>query len=222
MKKLLLKSYLWLHEIIHKRVISRLGCAVYGLHPKEYFGKRYEFFTIYVKKSDIVLDVACGSGTILYKIRDMIKAGYGVDYSEKQIELCKSLHSAKNLSYHKTDIINIDYKHLKNEIGYNVAVFSHILEHIDNVPYLLNTVDADKILICVPSEDNWYRLLMKNMDLDIKTDSGHYREYNMDMLMEELDKSNYHIHCMGYNSDGDIVCYAIKKDVEEKEWKKQK
>ena len=206
----LFKLYLWLHEIVHKRVVSRLGTAVYGIHPKEYFGKRYEFFMVCVGKNDIVLDVACGTGTILFKIKDLIKKGYGVDHSKKQIELCDKLHWAKNLSYSKLDIFDIDYKSIKNNVKYNIAIFSHILEHIEDVPSFLNKVDADKILICVPSEDNWYRLLMNGLGLDIRTDRSHFREYNMDMLLKELDVAKYHINCMGHNSDGDIVCNAVK------------
>jgi SAM-dependent methyltransferase len=206
----ILRRYVWLHEILHKRVISRLGCAIYGIHPKEYFGRRYEFFSMYVGKNDVVIDIACGAGTILYKLKDKIKKGYGVDYSEKQIDLCKKLHSAGNLSYHKVDVLNMDYKHAKGEVRYNVAILSHILEHVEDVPSLLNKVDAEKILICVPSEDHWYRLMMKGLSLDIRTDRSHFREYNIDMLLEELDKAKYHANCAGYNSDGDIVCYAVK------------
>jgi 2-polyprenyl-3-methyl-5-hydroxy-6-metoxy-1,4-benzoquinol methylase len=206
----ILKQYLWLHEILHKRIVSRLGCVVYGIHPKEHFGRRYEFFSMYVSKGDVVIDIACGSGTILHKIRNKIKNGYGVDYSEKQIELCNKLHGGDNLSYHKVDVLDMDYKHAKGEVKYNVALFSHILEHVENVPEFLNKVDADKILICVPSEDHWYRLLMKGLGLDIRTDRGHFREYNIEMLLEELDKAKYHANCAGYNSDGDIVCYAVK------------
>ena len=210
MLTLVLKSYVYLHEAIHKRVISRLGCSIYGLHPKEIFGKRYEFFLMYVTQNNIVLDVACGTGNILYKIRHNIKRGDGEDYSESQIALCNKLHGADNLSYHKMDVINMDYKYVKNEVKYNMALFSHILEHVDDVPALLINVDADEILICVPSGAHWYRGLMEGLGLDIRTDRGHFREYTIDMLLKELEGANYHAKFAGYNSDGDIVCYAIK------------
>jgi SAM-dependent methyltransferase len=211
MIRLLLKAYVWIHEVIHKRIISRLGCAVYGIHPKEFFGMRYEFFLNYVDIRDVVIDIACGSGTILYKLRGNIQRGYGVDYSEKQIDLCNKLHGADNLSYHRVDVLNMDYRHAKDTVKYNVAIFSHFLEHVQDVPWLLKKVDADKVLICVPSEDGWYRLMMKGLGLDIRTDRAHFREYNIKMLTRELEEADYHINCAGYNSDGDIVCCAIKK-----------
>ena len=206
----ILKCYMWLHEILHKRIVSRLGCAVYGLHPKEALGRRFELFWMYVGKDDIVIDIACGSGSILHAIKDKIKQGYGIDLSQKQIDLCNKLHAADNLYFQRADILNTDYKQARAEIKYNVAIYSHILEHIDNVPEFLNKVDADRILVCVPSCANWYRLLMKDLGLDIRTDRGHKREYDVDMLLEEIDAARYEPEVIGYNSDGDLFCAAKK------------
>lgn len=179
--------------------------------PKEIFGYRHEFFLLHVGKDDVVLDVACGTGTILFMIKDRIKRGYGVDYSSKQIKLCNKFHSADNLSFHEADVITLDYNHLKKEIRYNVAVFSHFLEHVENVSDLLMKVNADVILVCVPSSEGWYRKMMIALDLDNRTDRGHYKEYDIDTLIAELHEAGYSPDNIGYNSDGDIVCCARKQ-----------
>lgn len=212
----ILKRYLWLHEILHKRIISRLGRKVYGgLHPKEILGRRAEMFRMYVCPSDVVLDVACGSGDIIYSLRSKIKTGYGIDLSDKQIGLSKKHHVADNIHFKKIDIFKVDYKKFKSEVKYNVAIFSHIIEHINDVSGFLKRVDADKVLICVPSYGHWYRLLMMDLGLDIRTDRGHIKEYDMDVLIDELDAAGYKPEVMGYNSDGDIFCGAnkLKKEV---------
>jgi len=207
----ILRLYMYLHEIIHKRVISRLGCFIYGIHPKEIFGSRYKMFEMAVCDDDIVLDVACGSGSMLFNLSDNIKSGYGIDSSEKQIELCNKFHSDNNLMFEKTCIFTADYKKLKKEVGYNVAIFSHILEHVEDVKTLVSKVDADRILVCVPSNEHWYRQLMEAVGLDNRTDRGHFREYDMWMLVDQINDCGYDIEIVRYNSDGDLFCSATKR-----------
>jgi SAM-dependent methyltransferase len=211
----ILRCYLWLHEWIHKRVISRLGRRIYGLHPKEVIGRRHESFAKHVCRDDIVLDVACGSGSVLYHISGIIKNGFGIDYSDKQIELCKKFSAADNISFKKADVLDIDYKQAKKDMNYNVAIFSHFLEHISDVTGFLKKVDAERILICVPCYDHWYRILMMDMGLDIRTDRSHVKEYTHKELIDEVTKAGYEITVIEYNTDGDIFCSAkkIKKEV---------
>jgi SAM-dependent methyltransferase len=205
-----LKPYLRYHDRIHEFVISRCGFAMFdGLHPKNVFNYRSEFFVENVDKGDIVIDIACGTGLILKKLSPFIARGYGIELSKQNLKICGAKHSAKNIEYIDDDLFRIDYRNLKRELGYNTAIFSHILEHVEDVPALLSTVDAEKLLICVPSQENWYSQLLIHLSLPYFKDSTHYREYTRSMLRKELSLAGYEIEFLGFNQEGEIVCKAM-------------
>lgn len=126
--------------------------------------------------------------------------------------LCRTRHAAPNIEYLEHDILSLDYEKLKKEFGYTIAIFSHILEHINDVPTLLNKVKADKILITVPSQENWFAQFLHYMGMPYG-DPSHKREYTREMLKTELTSASYRIDFMGFNSEGEIICKAGNKEL---------
>jgi hypothetical protein len=106
------------------------------------------------------------------------------------------------------DFHAFDFPAFRRRTGYNVCIASHVLEHIKDVPALLRRIDAPRLLICVPSQENWRTQLMVNLKLPYHTDPGHFREYTRDMLRKELETAGYRVASMGFNSEGEIVCRA--------------
>jgi len=204
----LLRNYIRIHDWIHPRVMSRLGCAIYdGLHPKEVFGLRYKFFRDNVSSTDRVVDIACGTGSILGHISDCISYGVGVDLSNLQINLANRHNCRRNLDFYVGDIFEFDY----SRVEFNVAILSHILEHIDDVVGFLKYIDVDKLLICVPSEEGWYSRLKWQLRLDTRTDASHYREYTKGGLRWHLEHAGYRVDYIGFNEDGNIICRAFNE-----------
>lgn len=199
--------YIWLHDWFHPRIISRLGCFIYGIHPKEKFGFRYKFFRDNICKDDDVIDIACGTGTILGRISDKIRSGLGIDMSIGQIQLARKYCTAYNLQFYMYDIFDFDYDDEK----YNVVIMSHILEHIKNPVEFLRKIHADKLLICVPSKEGWYSRLKIRLGLDVRTDAGHYREYTVGLLEDHVNDAGYRVDYVGFNGDGDIICRAFNE-----------
>ena len=181
-----------------------------GLHPKNVFNFRYEFFKNNVSPKDIVIDLGCGTGLILYHISEIIEKGIGIDNNDRNLKQCISKHNKENLSYIKADILNYDYNKLKQKYPYNTLVISHVLEHLDNPVDLLQKTSADKLLICVPSEENWLTQLKMHFGLPYLSDSTHRKEYSRKQLSHECQQAGYHILFMGFNAEGEIVCRAEK------------
>lgn len=205
----LLKNYIRVHDWIHPRVLSRLGCYVFdGRHPKEYLGNRYKFFRDNVSKDDIVIDIACGTGFILDSIAQKIKYGFGIDFSESQIALARKFNGWSNIGFEIENIFDFDY----SGYNYDVVIMSHILEHIKDAVWFLRKIDANKLLICVPSTENWYTQLKWFLGLNMMTDAGHYREYNLYNLKLQVEEAGYIVDYVGFNEDGDIVCRAFKNE----------
>lgn len=205
------KMYLWLHERIHERVFHSLAIRYFdGVHPKNIFHYRSEFFLNHARAGDLVIDVACGTGKILEEMAPKIKGGLGLDYDEKNLLICRRRRGEGRLQFRQADILEFDYAALQAEFPYGKAVFSHILEHVADVPTLLKKVNAAELLICVPSQENWYRQTLKHMGLNYFTDATHFREYTRAMLQEELARAGYRVSEIGFNAEAEIVCRAVK------------
>lgn len=183
-----------------------------GLHPKNIFGARHEFFVRNVHPDDVVLDIACGSGLILNKIAPFIKAGLGLDISTENLKICERMHKLPNLEFIHGNLLEFDYQSVVVSRGINVAVLSHILEHIEHPVDLLRRVGVRKLLICVPSQENWYTKLKIHLDLPYFRDPTHFREYTSEMLSAELRAAGYGVSEIGYNQEGEIICSAVLDD----------
>ena len=206
-----LKNWLRYRDRWNTRIYNKYAIPFFeGMHPKNVFNYRYEFFVENINKEDIVLDIACGTGFMLNKIAPFIFKGYGIDISPSNIKLCKQKHYHDNLEYMEKDIFNIDYSELKKKLGFNIAILSAILEHIENVPKFLKNIEAETLLICVPSQENWEMQLKKYLGIRYLTDDTHFREYTREMLSKELETAGYSIEFIGFNPEGEIIAKAIK------------
>jgi 2-polyprenyl-3-methyl-5-hydroxy-6-metoxy-1,4-benzoquinol methylase len=205
------KNYLRIHWWLHPRMTSKFCQPLFGgLSPSNVFHYRSEFFIGHVCSNDTVIDIACGTGKMLHSLSPHIKKGYGIEINKTNFSLCKNKHSADNIDYIEGDIFHIDYNTLKQKTGYTKAIFSHILEHVKDAPALLKAVNAETILICVPSQENWRSQLLIHLKLPY-IGSTHFREYTREMLNNELKAASYQVDFMGFNSEGEIICCATLK-----------
>lgn len=210
MKKIL-AFYIFLLDRWIMPQISELGMKLFnGLHPKNVFHYRSRFFRERVTNNDIVLDIGCGTGKILFDIKDSIKQGIGIDYSEHNLNLCRTQHPANNIIYEKSDFLTADFNTLKQKYHYNTVILSHVLEHIEDSIGFLQKINTQKLLLCVPSQENWLIQLKIHLGLPYLSDPTHFREYTCDMLQKEVQDAGYHIDYIGYNSEAEIICYAQK------------
>ncbi len=212
LRKIILKSYLRFHWYFHKRIIAMCAVPLFGgLHPCNVFEFRSDFFKENVNKNDVVIDIACGTGLLLSKIAPFIKKGYGIERFKPNLDFCNTKHRAENVEYVEEDIFKVDYEEFKKKTGYTTAIFSHILEHIEDAPAFISKVNADKLLISVPSQENWHTQLLMYFGLPYFKDATHFREYTREMLRKELALASYSIDFIGFDPDGNITCKATKK-----------
>lgn len=209
--KLIFKSYLKCYRWINGKMYVRFCQPLFdGLHPANVFYYRHEFFIENISPEDIVIDIACGTGKLLYETSPYMYKGYGIEINTTNFKLCNNKHNVDNIEYILGDIFKADYVKLKEITNYTVAFYSHILEHVEDVAHLLNKVNADKILICVPSQENWLTQMLKYFELPYFSCNSHYREYTREMLTNELIASGYSISSLSFNSEGELICCATK------------
>jgi hypothetical protein len=206
--KYLLKKYLYIYEKYHWGIVARLQQrASGGVHFTNIYNHRFHFFNDRLNSSDIVIDIASGTGTILKKISSSIKFGYGVEVDDVNLWHANQ-DLPNNIKFIKGDIFNFDYRGFVSSNKINVGILSHILEHIENVPEFLKQLHINRILICVPSEEHAYADLLKSLNLDYRTCTTHFREYSRAILLEHLESAGYSCIYMGFNQEGEIICEA--------------
>lgn len=199
--RLLLKA----EKALRGRLVDRFSIRMFGgLHPKNIFQFRAQFFSEFLSPEDRVIDIACGTGAALHFLATRIQAGLGIEKDAKVVALAKS-RSPKNVTYLEANIFEVDYAKVREEFRYNVAIFSHILEHLKNPEEIVSRVGAAKVLVCVPSEENWYRQFLKSMSLDHRSDPDHVREYDRQSVRKILENTGYKVTFVGFNPEGEIL-----------------
>lgn len=208
MYRALLKTYFRVHTFVFDQVMYRIAPRAYGgTHPKNVFHYRVEFFAENVGADDVVLDLACGQGGILKRIGWKIKRGIGLDQNARGLALARQGAPA-NLEFRESDITGPGVGSLIREAGVTKIVLSHILEHLPNPVDFLRGLEGRELLICVPSEENWYRQTLKDLGLNHLSDPTHYREYTRATLSEHLQAAGYRPTSIGFNAEGEITCRA--------------
>ncbi len=206
----ILKFYLKHHKILHNRIVAYFGEIYFsGKHPINALSNRSQFLIDNLSSQDVVLDIACGTGSHLKNISKFISQGVGIDRNF-ELNRIAMLDLPTNVTILNGDIYSFDYVDLRRTHDFTVAIYSHILEHVLDVKGLIKNVDADRVLIIVPSQERWEVKLLKYFDLYYFSDYTHVREYTREMLESELVESGYAVKFIGFNADTDIICEATK------------
>lgn len=106
-------------------------------------------------KIETVLDVGCGEGFTLNKLKEkkIGKIHEGIDYSKEAIALGKKTYS--NLHIFEGDICDLKYK----DNSFDLVICSEVLEHLEDPQKALKElvrVSKKYILLSVPNEPFFY------------------------------------------------------------------
>lgn len=207
----ILRIYLKFFTVFHDWALDRIGIRAFGgRHPKNVFHYRSGFFLERLRPEDVVIDVACGTGSTTALVAMKTRRAIGLDLNAGLLAAARARNPAPNLEYRVLDLHRVDYRALKLELGYTVAIFSHILEHLEDPVATLKDYGAPRILVCVPSEENWRTQLKKSLGLPYLSDRTHFREYTRETLASDVRKAGYEITFIGFNPEGEIVCEAAR------------
>jgi SAM-dependent methyltransferase len=131
-----LDAMLDLAAIVHRLAFEKAaehGLGVFGDNP---------FLFEQIKPTDRVLEIGCSSGRVLSQVRAAERVG--VDYDKAAIERGRLEHPDLTL-------VHADARDfLKSADRFDVAILSHVLEHLDEPEALLSALDSDRIYIEVP------------------------------------------------------------------------
>lgn len=151
--------------------------------PREIFWKKY-LDKLELKKGQKVLDVGCGQGLLLARLRETYGiSGKGIDVSSKSIEFAKKNYSGRDLFYQVLDAKAISFK--SNVFDFVFSFDS--LEHIDDQQKALSemirvTKPGGKLLIYTMNKNYKYTLdwLWEKLGFDIFKRAAHRKEFFVD------------------------------------------
>ncbi len=164
--------------------------------------KKWKSFDDYIKKSNSILEVGCGTGefcnTLFSQYPNTQKNILGTDISKKAILFASENYSNENLSFQVFDSLNHNIEDLG---GFDLIVSSNTLEHFRD-PYVVidNMVENSKVvLILVPYEQPC------TDGYDKEGGAGHVFTFTLDSFVkyETLDSFEFETSGWQYSSKGE-------------------
>lgn len=190
--RILLQELFMLQSVIDS-LINQACMAYYnGKHPKHYLWLGHnQYLYDRVNLHDRVLDIGCGGSYYQQWIAEKASEVVGIDILPDRIELSRRNNICPNVHYFLMDAT----KELP-EGNFDVAICSHVLEHLDKPILLLKNLaqQIPRLLVKVPLVDSgWMKLVKKDIGIFYFDDADHRREYTEALLSEQLETSGWEI-----------------------------
>lgn len=141
-------------------------------------------------KPKSLLEIGCGNGNFLEKIRHVVKIVKGVEINQNAVDICKS----KGL-----DVENMELSALNAQ--YDMIVAFQLLEHISDVSSFLDSVvkclnDYGMLLIAVPNPDGY----LKEIDT-VLLDMPPHHSLGLDKSTFQYIADKYNLEILDYRTE---------------------
>ncbi|HBT51147.1 MAG TPA: hypothetical protein DEA49_03415 [Petrotoga sp.] len=110
---------------------------------------RYSFVSEFIKKSDVILDAACGFGYGAAYFSKFCKNVYALDLAEDNIKFGENTYSFKNINWILGDVTSLPFENDKFDVYVSFETFEHLPLHtIDNyIEEAIRVVKKDGLFI---------------------------------------------------------------------------
>ncbi len=172
-------------------------------------GGTKDFLDEEVRPGTHVIDLGCGAGFWSRHARALGAEVVGVDHNESDIKTAKQISPDIHFAASTVE----DFMS-KNQRVYDLAIITHLLEHLESPADLLRMIGSKvrKVIVEVPDVEtdpiNFARL---TLGLPFYTDSDHVREYSSETLELLLKSQNYLITKV-VRRGGSIAVIAISEN----------
>lgn len=192
-----------------------------GIHPKHRLMKYHDWFAGKLKKEWDILDIGCGNGALTYDLKSACNSVTGIDIEEKNIKYARAKYSVANIFYICADATQYDYNN-----KFDAIILSNVLEHIEHrIDFLKKIFKSQNkkmspvLLLRVPMINrDWITLYKKEMGLEWRLDTTHFKEYTKEEIFEELCQSGLKVEEYEIQF-GEFYCVAVldetKQDIAE-------
>lgn len=185
------------------RLTKITGKSKVPLHPKHFLTQK-PWFTKYIEKKDVVLDLGCGNGQNSIKAAKIAKRVIGMDLDNKSLELAKETSKnlkIKNIFFQK---VNLEEKlQFKNDM-FDKILLLDVLEHLykrDQILVEVHRILKKKglLLLAVPNSQTSWKEFQRSAGVCSFSDPDHKIEFSKSSISRFLYKNNFTIINFGYS-----------------------
>lgn len=179
------------------RLTKLLGKSKYPVHPK-HFMTQTPWFTEYLTKSDIILDLGSGNGQNAIKAAKIVKKVVGLEFDQRLINIAKKTvktKKVKNIEFRKANLEN--KLHLPTNYFHKV-IFLDVLEHLHQRDQILSEVKRvlkpnGLLFVGVPNNGSSWKKLQRSVGVCSFADPDHKIEFAEKSIKLLLNKHKFKV-----------------------------
>ncbi len=203
-KKLLITSIkaLDLGSAIAVRLTKLTGKSKVAVHPKHLLTEK-PWFTKYITKNDVVLDIGCGNGQNSIKAAKIAKRVVGLEISENQLQIARRSTDLEKIENVESKTGNLEEKLPFKDRTFDTILFLDVLEHLVKRDQALVEVSRvlkrnGTLLLGVPNSETSWKKLQRSVGINSFSDPDHKIEFSESSIKKLLEKHEFLITNFGY------------------------
>lgn len=216
------------------RLVKITGKSKEAVHPKHLINDRI-WFARRIRKSDFILDLGCGNGFTLIRLKGKINKAVGTDVDQQSIKIANGEAQRQHATNIRFIVADANRKMPFKSNTFDKIVCSDVLEHLDKRNFALGEIHRvlkkkGLLFLVTDNPDTSWKKLQKSVDLFYYADRDHKYEYSRSEIIKLLKKVPFKIisvNTVTYDTPikglidlaGGFSLSAYKKL---REWKKKK
>ena len=184
------------------RLTKYTGKSKVFVHPKHFLNAK-PWFTNYLQKKDLVLDLGSGNGQNAIKSSNYSKKVIGVEMDKNLIEIAQQSVYEKGIKNIKFQAGNLEEKLEFKSNSFNKVIFLDVLEHLRKRDEILKEVyrvlkPKGIIMVGVPNKTTSWKKMQRSVGISSFSDPDHKIEFSQNDVNKLLKKFKFKIIHFGY------------------------
>lgn len=184
------------------RLTQLTGKSKIPLHPKHLLTQK-PWFTHYLEKTDIILDLGCGNGQNAIKAAKKVKKIVACDNDLDLINLGEIQADSQKIKNIKFEIANLEEKLKYKNNSFDKITFLDVLEHLQKRDQVLSEIKRilkpeGLLFIGVPNSQTSWKKLQRSAGICSYSDQDHKIEFSESSIKKLLKRHKFKIMHFGY------------------------
>ena len=184
------------------RLTKYTGKSKVFIHPKHFLNPN-PWFTSYLQKKDLVLDLGSGNGQNAIKSSKYSKKVIGVEIDKSLIKIAQQSVYEKGIKNIKFQAGNLEEKLEFKSNSFNKVIFLDVLEHLRKRDEILKEVyrvlkPKGIIMVGVPNKTTSWKKMQRSVDVSSFSDPDHKIEFSQNDINKLLKTFKFKIIHFGY------------------------